>query len=109
MKCEKCGYSDNGTGDWAHVCGPVKVKHYSNTDNPIDFPKSDGMNERIKEYDVVVDVLQKHREKLWMMTNLNMNADSFNIMDQIRLEQIDQLDKAIIMWLNSISELKNEL
>jgi uncharacterized protein YcaQ len=26
IKCEKCGYSDNGTGDWAHVCGPVKIK-----------------------------------------------------------------------------------
>jgi BMFP domain-containing protein YqiC len=51
-----------------------------------------------EEYDVVVDVLQKHREKLWKMTNLNMNAELFNIMDQIRLEQIDQLDKAIIMW-----------
>ena len=53
-----------------------------------------------EDYDVVVDVLQKHRDKLWMMTNLNMNADSFNMMDQIRLEQIDQLDKAIIMWKN---------
>jgi hypothetical protein len=49
MKCDKCGYSDNGTGDWAHVCVPVKVKHYSNTNNPIDFPKSDEMNERIRE------------------------------------------------------------
>jgi len=36
MKCEKCGYSDNGTGDWAHVCGPVKVKE-------------SGSNERIRE------------------------------------------------------------
>jgi hypothetical protein len=53
-----------------------------------------------EDYDVVIDVLQKHRDKLWMMTNLNMNADSFNIMDQIRLEQIDQLNKAIIMWKN---------
>jgi hypothetical protein len=26
IKCEKCGYSDNGTGDWAHVCGLVKIK-----------------------------------------------------------------------------------
>lgn len=51
-----------------------------------------------EDYDVVVDVLQKHREKLWIMTQQNMNAESFNIMDQIRLEQIDQLDKAIIMW-----------
>ena len=26
MKCDKCGYSDNGSGDWAHACGPVKIK-----------------------------------------------------------------------------------
>jgi hypothetical protein len=36
MKCDKCGVTDNGTGDWAHVCGPVKVK-------------KSGMNERIQE------------------------------------------------------------
>jgi len=53
-----------------------------------------------EDYDVVIDVLQKHRATLWKMTQQNMNADSFNIMDQIRLEQIDQLDKAIIMWKN---------
>jgi hypothetical protein len=57
------------------------------------------MNEE-KDYDVVIDVLQKHRDVLWKMTSLNMNAESFNMMDQIRLEQIDQLDKAIIMWTN---------
>jgi hypothetical protein len=26
MKCDKCGYSDNGTGDWAHACGPVAIQ-----------------------------------------------------------------------------------
>ena len=36
MKCDKCGVTDNGTGDWAHVCGPVKVK-------------KSGMNEQIQE------------------------------------------------------------
>ena len=53
-----------------------------------------------EDYDVVVDVLQKHRDKLWIMTQQNMNSEyiGMNIMDQIRLEQIDQLDKAIIMW-----------
>ena len=25
MKCDKCGYDDLGTGDTAHVCGPVNV------------------------------------------------------------------------------------
>ena len=26
MKCNKCGYNDNGTGDTAYVCGPIKIK-----------------------------------------------------------------------------------
>lgn len=54
------------------------------------------MNE--SEYDVVLDTLQKQRDILWKMTQSNMNADMFNIMDQIRLEQIDQLDKAMELW-----------
>lgn len=49
-------------------------------------------------FDVVVDVLQKHRDKLWKMTQQNMNTMSFNIMDSIRLEQIEQLDEAITLW-----------
>ena len=26
MKCDKCGYDDKGTGDTAHVCGPIELK-----------------------------------------------------------------------------------
>lgn len=26
MKCDKCGYDDNGTGETAHVCGPINLK-----------------------------------------------------------------------------------
>lgn len=52
------------------------------------------------EYDVVLDTLQKQRNILWKMTQQNMNMDMFNIMDQIRLEQIDQLDKAMELWKN---------
>ena len=37
MKCDKCGYSDNGSGDWAHACGPVAVQ------------RAPVANERIKE------------------------------------------------------------
>lgn len=51
-----------------------------------------------KEYDIVLDTLQKQRDRLWKMTQSNMNHDLFNIMDQIRLEQIDQLDKAMKLW-----------
>jgi hypothetical protein len=50
------------------------------------------------DYDVVIDALTKHRDKLWEMTKSNMNSDMMNIMDDIRLEQIDQLDAAIRMW-----------
>ena len=56
------------------------------------------MNE--EDYDVVIDTLQKQRDTLWKMTQQNMNHDMFNIMDQIRLEQIDELEKAMAMWKN---------
>lgn len=26
MKCDKCGYDDKGTGDTAHICGPVSIR-----------------------------------------------------------------------------------
>jgi hypothetical protein len=55
------------------------------------------MNEEV-EYDVVIDVLQKHKDILWKMTKSNMDNDMMNIMDDIRLEQISQLEKAIAMW-----------
>ena len=51
-----------------------------------------------KDYDVVVDILQKHHEKLLKMTQQNINADMFNVMDQIRLEQMAQLKAAIKLW-----------
>ena len=54
--------------------------------------------ENEKEYDVVIDTLQKQYEILWKMTQSNMNIDMFNIMDQIRLEQMDQLKQAIKLW-----------
>lgn len=30
MRCDKCGYDDRGTSDWAHVCRPESVKTYEN-------------------------------------------------------------------------------
>lgn len=51
-----------------------------------------------KDFDVVVDVLQKHHDKLLKMTQQNINADMFNVMDQIRLEQMAQLKAAIKLW-----------
>ena len=57
------------------------------------------MNEE-SEYDVVIDVLQKHHDKLWEMTKRNMNSEfiGMNIMDDIRLSQMDELKKAIKLW-----------
>jgi len=53
-----------------------------------------------KDYDVVLDTLSIKRAILWKMTQQNMNSEfmSMGIMDDIRLEQISQLDKAIAMW-----------
>jgi hypothetical protein len=56
----------------------------------------------MSDYDVVVDVLQKHRDNLMEMVNRNLRSEliGINIMDEIRLNQIDQLDEAIALWRN---------
>ena len=51
-----------------------------------------------QDYDVVVDTLEKARVRLWALTRSNMEHGMMNIMDDIRLEHIDQLSKAINMW-----------
>lgn len=50
------------------------------------------------DYDVVLDTLQKQYDTLWKMTQRNIDADLFNIMDQIRLEQCNQLQQAMALW-----------
>jgi hypothetical protein len=55
-----------------------------------------------QEYDVVMDVLQKHYDKLMKMTQQNMSSEfmSMGIMDDIRLKQCDELKEAMKLWLN---------
>lgn len=55
-----------------------------------------------KDYDVVLDVLQKHADQLWEITKRNMTSEyiGIGIMDDIRLEQIDQLKEAMELWKN---------
>ena len=53
----------------------------------------------MSDYDVVVDILQKHYDKLWEMTEQNMNSEfGMSLMDDIRFKQMDQLQQAIDMW-----------
>jgi hypothetical protein len=49
MKCDKCGYDDRGTGDWAHVCGPL---------NPILHEEFDRFEERMAR-EIIVTVADK--------------------------------------------------
>ena len=53
-----------------------------------------------EDYDVVIDTLQKQYDILWKMTERNMNSEfmGMGIMDDIRLEQMDQLKEAIELW-----------
>jgi len=53
-----------------------------------------------KEYDVVLDTLLNKHDVLMAMTMKNMNSEfmGMGIMDDIRLEQCEQLKKAMRMW-----------
>jgi hypothetical protein len=54
------------------------------------------------DYDVVLVILQNHYDVLYKMTQANMNSEfiGMNIMDDIRLQQMDELTQAITMWKN---------
>ena len=54
-----------------------------------------------REFDIVIHTLHAAAEGLAAITEANMKCGMFTIMDQIRLEQIDQLEKAIKLWQNS--------
>ena len=52
------------------------------------------------DYDVVIDVLTKHRDKLQQMVDQNLRSEFFGmgIMDDIRLEQIAQINQCLALW-----------
>lgn len=54
-----------------------------------------------EDYDVVVDVLQKHYDKLWEMCNSNRD---WGIMDHIRLEQMQKLKAAMKVWKKHLED-----
>ena len=51
-----------------------------------------------QEFDIVIDALQTRVDALLKITNQNMEMGMFGIMDQIRLEQIEQLVRAMELW-----------
>jgi len=53
-----------------------------------------------EDYDVVLATLKEKRDQLWKMTERNMRSEfiGMNIMDDIRLDQIQQLEEAMRMW-----------
>ena len=53
----------------------------------------------LDEFDIVINTLQKQHDLLWRMTEQNMNSEyGMSLLDDIRFEQMDQLQKAIDMW-----------
>jgi hypothetical protein len=52
-----------------------------------------------QEFDIVIATLEEKKQKLWKMTESNMSSDMTNLMDDIRLEQIQELNEAMGMWL----------
>lgn len=58
------------------------------------------MQDSENDYDVVIDVLTKHRDKLQQMVDQNLRSEfiGMGIMDDIRLEQIAQINQCLTMW-----------
>ena len=111
MKCDKCGYDDNGTGDTAHVCGYNPIKLMDGEEVPQFATAAQPMPEYEEDFDIVVSTLQKQIDLFEKMNKdnarvaMNMGWPEIGIMDEIRYEQIWQMKKAIKIW----KLLKDEL
>lgn len=58
-----------------------------------------GQNDGEDEYDVVIATLQEKYDRLAEMNERNANAEfGFGIMDDIRADQMAELQAAIKMW-----------
>lgn len=55
-----------------------------------------------EEFDIVIDTLQKKIDEFWKITDSNMKMGFMSIMDDIRLEQIEQLKTAIELRKKSL-------
>ena len=53
-----------------------------------------------EDYDVVEETIQNKIDLLWKMTKSNMDMGIMNIMDDIRLDAIDDLKEALRLWKN---------
>ena len=62
-----------------------------------------------EDYDVVLATLKEKRDHLWKMTERNMRSEyiGMNIMDDIRLDQIQQLEEAMQMWQARTNDTKD--
>jgi hypothetical protein len=62
-----------------------------------------------EDYDVVLATLKEKRDQLWTMTERNMRSEyiGMNIMDDIRLDQIQQLEEAMRMWQARANDTKD--
>lgn len=63
--------------------------------------------DKSQDFDIVIATLEEKKQKLWKMTESNMSSDLMNIMDDIRLEQIQELNEAMGLWL-TWKEEKND-
>jgi hypothetical protein len=57
--------------------------------------------ENDEDYDVVVDVLQKHYDALWKMCE---HKEEWGIMDHIRLDQMQRLKTAMQVWQKHLED-----
>ena len=61
-----------------------------------------------QEYDVVLDVLQKHYDVLKDMNERNRILLGGGVMDQIRFDQMDEIKEAMRWWKERKGILRNE-
>ena len=89
MKCDKCGYSDNGSGDWAHACGPVALQRAPVMNERIEKLAEQALNEYSATYHNEAKIPEAYLKKFAELivrecANVAADHDALDIYEEIR-------------------------
>jgi len=96
MKCEKCGYTDNGIGDSAHVCSP----------NPTIKSTFDGDIGKLlaeaekRGYDKAVKETKRIRYCRPEFGEYGFGASFSYMADEVRKSELYKIGDTVLIWVN---------
>ena len=93
MKCDKCGYDDKGTGDTAHVCGPVNVILHEEFDRFEELMANDESHLPVSEQSLVFRLRKRAEIRRQIPTRKSVEEGKSDRIADLLEEAADEIER----------------